>query len=350
MNLPRTTNNTTHRHRRARGFTLIELLVVIAIIAILIALLLPAVQQAREAARRTQCRNHLKQFGVAMHNYHEAHSMFPIGASARLGAVDVFVYANANALLLPYIEQAPLLQHYDMGATWRGQSPTLARTVIPMFLCPSSSSDAVEHEPYFGSGGLNLPVGDEYAVTHYLYSKGLNDAWCYPRRIPPSERGMFDINQSTRMRDLKDGSSSTFAMGEGDTAPPSCHGPGCTNLRYSHTGELQTSAQSWMAAESNYRSIVSGSGVVNTGMFGVTVDPLNKTPVTDTFAFVIGLNDCRGSWNDGPHGTSNFRSTHVGGGFFLMGDGATRFVAENINTDVYRHLSTIGDGEVVGEF
>ena len=120
-----------------RGFTLIELLVVIAIIAVLISLLLPAVQQAREAARRTQCRNNLKQCGLAMHNYHDTYLMFPIGGIGNDYNGDVF--SSGLTASLPYFDQANLSNLYNYSLQWTDQAPGVQRTVLTMLVCPTVS-------------------------------------------------------------------------------------------------------------------------------------------------------------------------------------------------------------------
>lgn len=336
---------------KRRGFTLIELLVVIAIIAVLIALLLPAVQQAREAARRTQCRNNLKQFGLALHNYHDVHQTLPPGAIVVPLPPPDFLggWANANALLLPYFEQRNLYDLYNSELRWDQQSPAVAQTVIKTFLCPSSPSSDTVVQPLFGPAGLNFPTGDTYAVTHYIFNKGATDAWCYPAKQPASEKGMFDLTRATRFRDVTDGLSNTFAMGEGDTSAPVCHGVGCTTPAMTLTGETARAENGWIIGESNYDALVA-MGLVGGGIFGCTVESLNKSPVTDTSAVFFALNDCRSSLNGGPHSTSNFRSAHEGGGLFLLGDGSARFVSENVDQTVYRSASTIGGNEVLGEF
>ncbi|MBC7968410.1 MAG: DUF1559 domain-containing protein, partial [Fuerstia sp.] len=140
---------------RRRGFTLIELLVVIAIIAILIALLLPAVQQAREAARRTQCKNNLKQLALAIHNYHDTHKVYPFGKGASYPGAPVYARWSQHAMLLPYIEQANLYQSINFSAppetpgmggvlafmpayvSPTGINSVASRAVIPGFFCPS---------------------------------------------------------------------------------------------------------------------------------------------------------------------------------------------------------------------
>src|SRR5687767_6530245 len=143
------------RFRSRFGFTLIELLVVIAIIAILIALLLPAVQQAREAARRTQCKNNLKQFGLAVHNYHDVHKQFPLTVGASPGSPpQTWVTMEKGTYLvqvLPFIEQAPLFQSIDFKGdqtlddqVMPGTTKLFRSQVIPMYICPSDGSPEIQ--------------------------------------------------------------------------------------------------------------------------------------------------------------------------------------------------------------
>ena len=118
--------------RKRSGFTLIELLVVIAIIAILIALLLPAIQQAREAARRTQCRNNLKQLGLALHNYHDVYRMLPPGYRFKPNS-PIEAMGTANVSLLPYLDQANLKDFADAEIPWFLLPPEVAQTILPVF-------------------------------------------------------------------------------------------------------------------------------------------------------------------------------------------------------------------------
>ncbi len=209
------------------AFTIVELLVVIAIVGILLALLLPAVQAAREAARRIQCGNNLKQFGLALHNYHASHRSFPPGVV--FDPMALLVYSNANMMLFPYFEQGNLNRLYDQRMPSFLAPPAVAKTVIPLFLCPSNSKPNLLDLPQFAP--LDLPVGTTYAVTDYVYCKGPNDAWCLPpSKMPVQERGVFFWNSSTRIADIRDGSSNTAAMGEGAGGAqwPVCRGAGCT--------------------------------------------------------------------------------------------------------------------------
>jgi prepilin-type N-terminal cleavage/methylation domain-containing protein len=228
--------------RERRGFTLIELLVVIAIIAVLIALLLPAVQQAREAARRTQCKNNLKQLGLAMHNYHDAHGMFPPGM------VDDDAYPNGGhttgfTLLLPFIEETALYNSYN---TRRGQQPnpgnttattsanTLSRTPVntapsqtagggvwnniansttiskqlAQFFCPSNRSEGLVYldNPQYVGGATDYGMCNGAIATLCSNPSSLG----YLQQLG----GCFTVNSKTRIKDMLDGTSLTVVMGE----------------------------------------------------------------------------------------------------------------------------------------
>ncbi len=185
-----------------RGFTLIELLVVIAIIAILIALVLPAVQQAREAARRTQCKGNLKQMGIALHNYHEAHNTFPPGVIAKSDDLQNAMHSGLT-LLLPQLEQRVVSHRYNFNLPWRHPSNVAATNVaISVFRCPTAGA------PVPQNGGYPMPG------TDYAFSKGPRAYLC----LRGVGGGMFDVNSRIRTADVRDGLSNTFAMGEAATA------------------------------------------------------------------------------------------------------------------------------------
>ena len=228
-----------------RGFTLIELLVVIAIIAILIALLLPAVQQAREAARRTQCKNNLKQVGLAFHNYHDTQNCFPINYAWRTipgGGGGGPAIANTGKswlqMILPYIEQANLYNQIDFGAGLVGTTPavlqnqTVANTVLAAYLCPSDNEN--NNGRIGNRSDVNVTPPGTWAVTNYKACAGSNWAWGIAAWNPVSSpsgknagstnglnagNGILCSNQAntngpTRMRDLTDGTSNTVVIGE----------------------------------------------------------------------------------------------------------------------------------------
>ena len=181
------------------GFTLVELLVVIAIIGILISMLLPAVQSVREAARRTQCMNNLRQWSLAALNYESAHMHFPPGVidddddltdALRVGWVD----------MLPYIDQNGLYQQYDLESDWKSATNApLAQVEIPVFRCPSSKGGVSQFGAFVG------------AVSDYAMSKGPSAALVH---LAQTQMGVFDVNSKTTFGMIRDGSSNVFLIGE----------------------------------------------------------------------------------------------------------------------------------------
>ena len=321
-----------HRPRR-RGFTLIELLVVIAIIAILIALLLPAVQQAREAARRTQCKNNLKQLGLAFHNYHDTFNCFPVNYAWRTapgagggGPAIANTGKSWLQMILPFIEQANLYASIDFNVGLQGttaailKNQTAANTVLPAYLCPSDNEN--NNGQLGNRSDVNVTPPGTWAVTNYKACAGSNWAWGIAAWNPVSSpngknsgstdglnsgNGILCSNQQntnapTRMRDLTDGTSNTFAIGEAM--------PGWSQWNWWYNPNAVTAT------------------------CAIPVNAVLKRPKN------IG---------DWPNNYS-FASKHVGGGQFTLGDGSSRFVSENVDINVYRSLATISSGEVIGEF
>jgi len=306
--------------RPRAAFTLIELLVVIAIIAILIALLLPAVQQAREAARRTQCRNNLKQLGLALHNYHDALLAFPHSLYGGYGdTASVGGYTETSKSwgilvhLLPYIDQAPLYNIVNPGANTMVGSGHLA-TPIPAFLCPSDPNGPTQTctNQYYSTTQV-------VAVTNYEGVMGSDWDWgTYINNVVAtpdsyvSNNGLFfllNYRENRKISKITDGTSNTLAIGEAV-----CN----RNFAIDSNGP----GDGWMAAISTSSS---ASIPINTIS--------NVTPSTM-------------SWDQRPA----FSSMHEGGAHFLMADGAVRFLSENISMVTYRALSTIAGGEVTGEY
>ncbi|WP_437225116.1 DUF1559 domain-containing protein [Planctomicrobium sp. SH661] len=316
------TNKTSSR----RGFTLIELLVVIAIIAVLIALLLPAVQQAREAARRSQCKNNLKQMGLALHNYHETHSVFPPGALSLQSNGTAWPETTSNCsskpskssvvggwgwgtFCLPFIDQAPLYNTLaPNGNNFPAVTVNVSKTTLTVFRCPSEPSGPLITNTDFGGDG----AGNGYASASYaavIGSGGLEyHINCDGNNPNPEARyGTFWYNSRTRLRDLTDGASNTVLVAERmwDGTPESTGGTGAI----------------WAGRPTNSNKYC-------------TLLRMNDTP-----AFSInGTND------------SAARSKHVGGAHFLLGDGAVRFLSQNMDAMTYRLLGQKADGTPLGEF
>ena len=334
--------------RRVRGFTLIELLVVIAIIAILIALLLPAVQQAREAARRTQCKNNLKQLGLALHNYHDVFSTFPPAhtrtqsASPATGALTTWRGFSAHAMMLPYIEQANLYSQLNFNTYFDEASNTTARrTVIPAFQCPSST-------PYPGSAdrGNNSYAGCMGADGGQYGFTGSNIGM---------RQGMFPFDVNVKMRDLIDGTSNTIAFAEhliGDNDNSSYRAGDVvrsiawsgTNLTKPTAAELETYGTACQAGTANHHSHGGREwaiGMPAQTLFNTLAPPNWKYPTCQP---------CAGcGWMDSA-GAFPARSRHVGGVQITLGDGSSRFVSENIDLATWQNLGTVRGGEVLGEF
>jgi prepilin-type N-terminal cleavage/methylation domain-containing protein len=313
---------------RRSGFTLIELLVVIAIIATLIALLLPAVQAAREAARRSQCRNNLKQFGIAMHNYHDACRMFPMGASIygqslpALGVVQpVYSHTMASAfiLLTPYDEQTAFAHAYQWNRA--NDSQTVAASTNGIGLTPGACQAAAASGLYrcpsdtFGDQipGFLVAADQLYDVPiNYALSHGVNDQDCWNTKfIPSTELGVFNINACTRIRDITDGTSSTIAIGEAAMSPliqnpkfSLCRGRFClkpatwTPLPPGFPANISGAPQAiWVQylindVFVNNTTLSPASQFALTGNQGAcTMEQLNKNPVTDTFVNISAPGD-----------------------------------------------------------
>jgi prepilin-type N-terminal cleavage/methylation domain-containing protein/prepilin-type processing-associated H-X9-DG protein len=335
-------NRAAHSRQRFRpqeAFTLVELLVVIAIIGVLVALLLPAIQAARESARRAQCANNLRQFGLALHNHELAKKHFPPGLVSNASGSEV--YASAHAALLPYFEEPALFGLWDQSKQFSQQRPELLATVIPLFVCPSND----EQNPVVLSALGNFGMPTTFGVTDYVLSKGATDTWCVTTHdLPRDHRGVFYVNVTTRVAEIEDGTSKTVAIGEGVGGPnwPICAGAKCQTALPPSEGTFP--AQGWSvgaAGSAPFESI----GIYYTGIWASTVELPNKRPVTSSHAEIAGLADCRSSEEGSPHTTPNFRSDHPGGIQFLFADGSARMLADTIEARAYRALSTIAGGE-----
>jgi prepilin-type N-terminal cleavage/methylation domain-containing protein len=320
--------------RNRAGFTLIELLVVIAIIAILVALLLPAVQQAREAARRTQCKNNLKQLVLAAHNYHDTHSSFPLNASASL-----YGY-SAQAQLLPFHEQGTLhsLIDFDLpaqtGQPWAAMMNPAIRPVaskpLSVLMCPSDAGD-----PFYVDSN-----GDTWAGSNYLLNGGSGHQTNY---CSSGNNGLFWKGSRTRFRDITDGTSNTVFSAEtlfglrGDNATELLDaqrqmkrvsgGPPCGP---------DADAMLGMSA-SSFDGRRAGAWILSTGYHSLTnayFTPNSDLPDMAHHGEIVA----------GP------RSLHVGGAQAALCDGSVRFISENVDLATFRNAFSRNDKEVLGEW
>jgi len=323
--------------RRRLGFTLVELLVVIAIIGILIALLLPAVQAAREAARRSQCTNNIKQIGLALHNYMDAHLVLPPGQAhqARLvtecnPASNSSMPANLGfapwrVLILPFLEETPRWQAFNFkgqfncgytgnppSGTWGGVTDNFTQELKPLgkYQCPSdpNSTSSVANSNYFGVMG-----GGAQPAT------GLHTYPCTGHPAAPNRvffnNGVLYLCSTVRTADITDGTSNVFMVGE--SVYMNTPGMGFT---------LSNSWASGVHADNN-----------NWVMFSVAaaaVDPINSWPIV-------------GSWDTQ---SRTFGSRHPGGCLFLCADASSHFVAQTIDLTMYRTLCVRNDGLPTGGY
>ena len=293
-----------------RGFTLIELLVVIAIIAVLIALLLPAVQQAREAARRTQCRNNLHQIALAMHNYHDAHACFPPGRITG-GSNDCPAHSWLTPLL-PFVDEVAVYNAYNFdhdSANWIGScgsgtsgavNSTAVRSALAQFVCPSQPGDP----PLDNLGARKGSYVGNFG-THYLNGTYMKATWDHPwYNSNGYHRGVFWRCSYVTMRDVRDGTSQTLGAGE----------------RRFYTAGIEGSA--WAVGDSQKT-------------VGVTEYPMNLYYEGAAVPIYYAR------WG--------FSSHHEGGVFFFFLDGSVRFLSENIDHSTYKALSSIERNEIVDD-
>lgn len=332
-----------------RAFTLIELLVVIAIIAILIALLLPAVQQAREAARRTQCRNNLKQIGLALHNYLDAHSVFPPSYCVVPGVTStVGGQWSVLARILPYMEQSNLQNLINWNVAYSTQL-NVATTRVPSYLCPSEPNDVVRINTATG-------VPRDYPAN-YVMNFG---TWkIYDPTNGSGSDGAFFPNSKMRPANFTDGMSNTLCASEAKAFTPYVRNT-TTDL-----GAAMPADASFAAAFVGDGCCIGGSLQQNTGHtewadglcqqsgFTTTFTPNTKIPyVVSGTTYDIDMI----SWREGTHATRvqyaalPARSFHEGIVMTLMMDGSARTISENIDLQVWQFLGTRAGGEVMGEF
>ena len=307
---------------RRKAFTLVELLVVIAIIGILIALLLPAVQAAREAARRSQCSNNLKQLGLGLHNYHDSHLTLPPGSIVTNGIMTGQPRRTPFVLILPYIEQGPLYEQFVMvmpGYDFASApNVALAGNVVPDYVCPSD-------------GHANNPKPTPWgscATTNYgcMIGQTLADAQ------PTVAKGVFAINTTSRFRDIFDGTSNTMAMAEQLMG---------SNLDYRGWWINGNVGRAFVCTMTGPNSVLNDVFYPDPNVCvegdGVTDDPLNNLPCE------------QGSTDFDTHWVAS-RSRHPGGAQAMLADGSVRFVSETVDITTWRYLGWKKDGQTPGTY
>ena len=303
--------------RRRSAFTLIELLVVIAIIAILVALLLPAVQQAREAARRSSCKNNLKQIGLALHNYHDTHNTFPPGGiHSGTGANQI----GWTVFILPFIEQGPLYDIVDFNTSGFGNSTTnVSRARVETYLCPSGTVLRAHDDAnsftlhYLGNGG---PKNFSTETSVYTCRHNSTAAECVtPPDAQPSDltahggysqHGIFSRNSQINLRDVLDGTSNTIAVFESSFTRTNSNQPAIHFRRWPRGSSGTASAA--------YKNVLHG-------------------PNTTTYNNSTNFNDV------------SMGSNHKGGCQVVMCDGSVKFVSDNVNLATLKATASRDGGE-----
>lgn len=341
--------------RRLRdGFTLVELLVVIAIIGVLVALLLPAVQAAREAARRMQCTNHLKQLGLAAHNHASALGHLPAGFRGKLMPqmpLHYFDSWGALALLTPYLEQSAAYNLIDLeqsmyGSDFNITSPVALQTVVSVFLCPSDSGQSVCRDAYGVQG--------ELAPTNYSFSLGTGTTRGKTGSLgsPYDADGVFYAMSKTRLTDIKDGTSNTIGASERLLgAGPEAGSVGSRAELNPQTmfvniqGELTEAAcdASLQVNGSQRRMFTWVAGEPRCTSYNHYFPPNDRNHAD----CVTNHGEQQFAYTG--HGLSTARSHHPGGVVAWYCDGSVRFISETIDLAIWRALATRSGGEVIGE-
>jgi prepilin-type N-terminal cleavage/methylation domain-containing protein/prepilin-type processing-associated H-X9-DG protein len=318
--------------KKQGGFTLIELLVVIAIIGVLVSLLLPAVQSAREAARRSQCVNNLKQLGIAAHNFHDTNGHLP--SSIRPAGLTPLPRVAALTQTLSFIEQTPLYNAMNFQYSWGAvENSTVSLTRISTFLCPSSP----EPERLDGIPEFTPFVPTVNAVTDYSPIIGIDQRLVTAGLVAPGNlKGILVKNDKPRLSDVKDGTSNTILIAE-SAGRPYVYRKGGTLLSQDLVTR-RVNAGGWARPASDFSldGSTPGGGVTLPGAC-----PLNCTNGED-----VGGQTFPHPYY-GSEGTAEAFAFHPGGANFLMGDGSVRFIKESITMRTFAALVTRANGEVI---
>ncbi len=330
---------TPRRQSCRQGVSALDVIVTIIVLLMLMALLFPACSTPRTVARRSSCKNNLKQLGLALHNYHEAHNTFPPGwvANQLSDAVDPVEGHGWVPPILSEMEQTELSRKFEPGPLNQEPCRQLATTHLPVMRCPSSVADSqvetslipnIAVSDYVGNFGVGMP-------------EGLHD----PRRC----QGTFGCNSRVRIRDIKDGTTNVFMVGE---------------------RRVPREGSDWMPgyADGNFSSYWAGIPDLKTVsplcIVGTTLTgDINKlkssesliaadATVTESGVRFIGVNKLSSGElipDDGPI-SAGFSSWHIGGAQFLLSDGSVRFIGENVDANTFVNLSRRSDGQTLGRF
>jgi prepilin-type N-terminal cleavage/methylation domain-containing protein/prepilin-type processing-associated H-X9-DG protein len=329
----------THSVQRRRAFTLIELLVVIAIIAVLIALLLPAVQQAREAARRSQCKNNMKQLGLALHNYHDVHLTFPMGFSQEKQG-STYQGHSAYYFMLPFLEQTNIWTTFDANHPINNKTTTagvLAATVVPVFLCPSDP----------GAVGLSVYTdGTQYGKICYRLNGGsrpvfptsaTNDGvfMCVGPASGTAKAASAPNGIAVTMAHVTDGTTNTNALGEHSLIDNNFD----SFISFNSNSLLQN--WTWWYPAGGYNGLQD----LMCGAFapvGYTTPFKKGDPGAPTTASAwYTYQDMR---------MSAIGSAHTGGANVTLCDGSVRFVSNSMSQLTLQYLCQRSDGNIIGEY
>ncbi|MDG3003859.1 DUF1559 domain-containing protein [Paludisphaera mucosa] len=333
------------------GFTLIELLVVLFIIAVLLALLLPAVQSARETARRLKCTSHLKQMGLAIHNYESSWGVLPPPVLLAAGARSASISKgwSAHARLLPVLEQGGLFDAVNFGLTFENASnATVAGTYVEVFNCPTETNYPTQ------DGLADFPTLPTAAASNYAVCSG--DWYVWGGFGAGTNRSAFTPNRIPRTAEFSDGLSGTILMSEVRTRQyqiTECGGQLVTRYPEQVPGtdiplerRMLVRDESYCTPWTSGHSLWAAGGVDQTGF--TTAEPPNAPLVSDfsrgNESDIIGTRE----WLGGPtYAVVVARSHHPGGVNTLFGDGSVHFIKDTIDPSIWRALGTKASGEIV---